>query len=89
MEINWLVRINNPVWWFQIFLAVFTPLLTYYGLNYNNLTRWDTLWDLLKKALGNPYILGLIIINLFNTINDPTTKGFSDSARALKYVVPN
>ena len=27
MDINWTVRINNPIWWWQVFLAVFTPLL--------------------------------------------------------------
>lgn len=89
MEINWIVRFNNPVWWFQVFLAIFSPLLAYYGLNYNQLTTWDTVFDLLKNALSNPYVLGLIIINVFNTINDPTTKGLSDSVRALKYIKPN
>lgn len=89
MEINWQVRFNNPVWWFQVFLAIFSPLLAYYGLNYNQLTTWDTVFDLLKNALSNPYVLGLIIINVLNTINDPTTKGLSDSVRALKYIKPN
>ena len=89
MDINWTVRINNPIWWWQIFLAVFTPLLTYYGLNFKDLTGWDKVFKLLKDALCSPYILGVIVINVLNTINDPTTQGISDSARAMKYVVPN
>ncbi len=89
MVINWLVRINNPVWWGQVFLAVFTPLLTYYGLNFKDLTGWDKVFDLFKKALSNPYVLGVILINVLNTINDPTTHGLSDSVRAMQYKVPN
>ena len=27
--------------------------------------------------------------NVLNTINDPTTQGINDSARAMKYVFPN
>lgn len=87
--INWTVRFNNPIWWWQIFLAVFTPLLTYYGLNFKDLTGWDKVFLLLKNALCNPYILGVIAINVLNTINDPTTKGISDSQRAMNYIIPN
>ena len=47
MDINWTVRINNPIWWWQVFLAVFTPLLTYYGLNFKDLTGWDKVFKLL------------------------------------------
>ena len=89
MDINWTVRINNPIWWWQVFLAVFTPLLTYYGLNFKDLTGWDKVFKLLRDALCNPYILGVIAINVLNTINDPTTQGINDSARAMKYVFPN
>lgn len=89
MEINWHVRFCNPVWWVQVTLAVASPILAYYGLNFRDLTTWSSVFDLLTKALKNPYILGLIILNVLNTINDPTTKGFSDSQRALSYVVPN
>lgn len=60
MDINWTVRINNPIWWWQVFLAVFTPLLTYYGLNFKDLTGWDKVFKLLKDALCNPYILRLL-----------------------------
>lgn len=89
MQINWVVRFNNPVWWFQVGLAVASPVLAYYGLSFKDLTSWDPLFDLTLKALKNPYILGLIVINVFNTFNDPTTQGFNDSARAMEYKLPN
>lgn len=89
MQINWHVRFCNPIWWMQIFLAVVSPILAYYGLNFRDLTTWKSFFKLLITALKNPYIVSLIIINILNTINDPTTKGFSDSQRALGYVMPN
>ena len=89
MQINWRVRFCNPVWWSQIFLAVASPILAYYGLNFRDLTTWGAILELLINALKNPYIVGLIIINVFNTINEPTTKGLSDSQRAMNYVMPN
>lgn len=89
MEINWQVRFHNPFWWLQIFLAVSSPVLAYYGLNFKDLTSWKSVFELFLNALKNPYILGLIFINVFNTINDPTTKGLSDSLKALGYVKPN
>lgn len=89
MDINWLVRFKNPIWWGQLFLAVASPILAYYGLNFKDLNTWHSVFDLILSAIKNPYIVGLIVVNVFNTINDPTTKGFSDSQRALNYVVPN
>lgn len=89
MDINWQVRIHNPVWWAQVFLAIASPILAYYGINFKDFTTWESVFNTLLNALKNPYVLGLIAINVINTINDPTTKGFSDSQRALHYVVPN
>lgn len=89
MDINWQVRIHNPVWWAQVFLAIASPILAYYGINFKDFTTWKSVFNTLLNALKNPYVLGLIAINVINTINDPTTKGFSDSQRALHYSVPN
>ena len=89
MDINWMVRFKNPIWWGQLFLAIASPILAYYGLNFKDLNTWNSVFDLLLNAIKNPYIVGLIAVNVFNTINDPTTKGLSDSQRALSYSVPN
>ena len=89
MDINWQVRFHNPIWWGQVFLAIASPILAYYGLNFRDFTTWGSVFGLVINALKNPYVLGLIAINVFNTINDPTTKGLSDSQRALHYVEPH
>ena len=85
---NLKVRFKNPVFIAQLILAILTPILAYAGLTMQDLTTWNTLGQLLLNALGNPYVLGLIIISIWNALNDPTTEGFSDSEQALKYDIP-
>ena len=85
---NLKVRFKNPVFIAQLILAILTPILAYAGLTMQDLTTWNTLGQLLLNALGNPYVLGLIIISIWNALNDPTTEGFLDSEQALKYDIP-
>ena len=87
-KINWKVRFKNPVWWVQIGLAILTPILAYAGLTAADLTTWQALGDLLLGAIGNPYVLGLVAVSVWNAINDPTTSGITDSVQALTYDKP-
>ncbi len=88
MSINWKVRIKNPLFWAQIVLSVLLPILGYMGLTVEDLTSWSVLGNALLQALYNPYVLGLVVVSVFNAITDPTTKGVSDSATALTYTEP-
>ena len=87
-KINWKVRIKNPLFWVQGVLAVFTPILAYLGLAADDLTSWKILGEILLEAVSNPYVLGLVIVSLWNAINDPTTSGISDSTQAMTYTTP-
>lgn len=86
--INWKVRLKNPVFIAQIILATLTPILAYMGLTFQDLTSWSALGNIILQAISNPYVVGLIIVSVWNAINDPTTNGLSDSAQALTYDVP-
>ena len=85
---NWKVRFKNPLFIAQIILAVLTPILTYAGLTVKDLTTWQALGDLLMGALSNPYVLGLVVVSVFNAVTDPTTSGVADSEQALTYTKP-
>lgn len=85
---NWLVRLKNPVFIAQIILAILTPVLAYVGLTAQDLTTWGALGRLLLEAISNPYVLSLVVVSVWNAINDPTTSGIKDSKRALKYNEP-
>jgi len=69
-------------------LAVLTPILAYAGLTVKDLTTWQALGDLLMGALSNPYVLGLVVVSVFNAVTDPTTSGVADSEQALTYTKP-
>lgn len=88
MKLNLKVRFKNPVFIAQLVLAILTPILAYAGLTAQDLTTWKALGDLLVGAISNPYVLSLVVVSIWNALNDPTTKGISDSTNALTYNSP-
>ena len=84
-KINWKVRFKNPLFIAQILISLFVPILTYFGLEAKDLTTWKSVIDLVVNALSNPYVVTMIVVSVFNAINDPVTKGLSDSERTLNY----
>lgn len=88
MKINWKVRFKNPLFIGQLIMAIILPILAYGGLTVQDLTTWAAVWQMLKEAILNPYVLGLVAISVWNAVNDPTTAGVSDSEKAMTYTVP-
>lgn len=88
MKINWKVRFKNPVFIAQLVLSILLPILSYLGLTVEDLTTWKALGDVLLQAVVNPYVLGMVVVSVWNALNDPTTKGASDSENALTYTEP-
>ena len=84
MKLNLPVRLKNPVFWAQLGLAVLTPILAYFG----DITSWPLLGQTLLAAVSNPYVCALAAVSVWNALNDPTTAGLGDSARALTYDSP-
>ena len=89
LGINWQVRFNNPTFWVNVGIAIITPILAYFGLTGADMTSWQTLGTTALNAASNPYVCILVIISVWNAVQDPTTKGVTDSARALTYTKPN
>ncbi|MDD9148172.1 phage holin [Sporolactobacillus sp. CQH2019] len=88
MKINWIVRLKNPVFIAQLVISVLLPILAYAGLTGADVTSWPILIGLIVAAVKNPYVLALVIVSVWHTVNDPTTSGLSDSDLALKYKAP-
>ena len=87
--INWKIRFKNPMFYAQLLIAVLTPILAYMGITAQDLTSWAVLGNVFFEAVKNPYVLALVIVSVYNAVVDPTTTGFSDSANALTYDIPN
>ena len=88
LKINWEVRFKNPLFWAQVAAAVLAPILAYFGMNWEELTTWGAIGGLLLEAVKNPVVAVSVVVSVWNSINDPTTQGLSDSVRALGYTSP-
>lgn len=89
-NINWKVRFNkdNITFIIRFVAALIIPVLAYLGLEVTDLTSWTLIGDVLLQFISNPFLLGLTVINALNMIPDPTTKGITDSEKALNYTEP-
>ena len=90
MNINWKIRFSkaNKIFLARFVLAIFVPILTYFGLEAKDLTTWQAVFDLAIKAVSNPFVVGFTVVNIINVLPDPTTTGLSDSSRAMSYTEP-
>ena len=86
---NLKVRLRNPIFWIQLLLGIFATALAYAGLTASDMTTWGAVWEVLKGAFTNPYCLFLMASNIWAALNDPTTAGITDSARAKNYKKPS
>lgn len=79
-HINWKERLNT-VFVVQVILSVFVPVLAYFGISANQLTTWDSVGNLIVSAVSNPYVIGTMVVGLWNAINNPLTKGLGDKQK--------
>jgi uncharacterized membrane protein len=77
-KFDWKERFKNKIFWVNTILAVATPILAYFGINGSDLTTWGSLFGLILDALKNPYVVGLVLVSLWNNVINPVTKGITD-----------
>lgn len=82
-RINWLVRVKNKAWWLALIPAVLWLIQAIaavfgYQLDFGDLG--NRLKAVVEAVFGVLVLMGITI--------DPTTKGWSDSERAMQYDEP-
>ena len=77
-KFDWKERFKNKIFWVNTILAVATPILAYFGISASDLTTWGSLFGLILDALKNPYVVGLVLVSLWNNVINPVTKGITD-----------
>lgn len=83
MQINWLVRIKNKMFWIALIPAVFIliqAILQVIGIDFDYTEISMRLTGVVEALFVVLAILGIVV--------DPTTDGWSDSFRALGYSNP-
>lgn len=88
LGINWTVRSKHPQFWLGIALSILVPPLTYTGTEFSEVTSWGKFFTILGDGFRNPYIVLMMLVGIYNTIVDKTTKGFGDSYIAKQYLRP-
>ena len=84
MRINWIVRIKNKTFWLSIIPAILlliTSVASVFGYKLD-------LSDLQGKLLGVVEAV-FVVLTVLGVVVDHTTKGLSDSDRAMTYDEPN
>ena len=84
MRINWIVRIKNKTFWVSFIPAILlliTSVANVFGYTLD-------LSDLQSKLLGVVEAV-FVVLAVLGVVVDHTTKGLSDSDRAMTYDEPN
>lgn len=76
-------RFRNPVFWIQVIGAGLLAALGYNSLQPQSLTTWSSVWKLLVDTINNPYLLALVLWNIWCAYNNPKTKGLTDGGEPL------
>lgn len=83
MKINWTVRIKNKLFWVTIIpmvLLLAQQVCALFGVSFDFSGLSESLVSIVGTVFG--------ILALIGIVADPTTKGLSDSARAMTYKTP-
>lgn len=83
MKINWKVRLKNKTFWVSIIpalLLLIQQICSLFGITLELNDLSDKLIEITGTVFSALALLGIV--------NDPTTQGLSDSARAMTYEKP-
>lgn len=82
MKINWKVRLKQPAFWIAT-----TPVVI--SFVYSVLAMAGVVPSITESSIQNLYIAVVAVLAQLGITVDPTTKGLSDSERAMTYKKPN
>lgn len=82
MKMNWKVRLRNPVFWTSFLAALVTFVYSVLGL-------FGVVPGIAQEQILQIVSAVLSFLATIGVLIDPTTKGLSDSERAMQYEKPN
>ena len=83
MAINWKVRLKNPQFWVSLIAAVLLLVKVVAAL-----FGYEFDFGELNEKLDAVVEAVFVLLAILGIVNDPTTKGLSDSKLAMTYEVP-
>lgn len=81
--INWKIRFKNPVFYIQLIVSIISSIFAYMGITASEITSWYKLFEIIRQAFSNPYIIFIMVISIYNfLIESSQQKVISDSKKA-------
>lgn len=83
MKVNWLVRIKNKAFWMAIIPAMFLlvqQISAIFGYTFDFTPLVEQILEVVNTIF--------LVLAILGIVNDPTTKGLSDSYLARTYTNP-
>jgi phi LC3 family holin len=81
MKINWKVRLRQPAFW----IATIPVVISFV---YSVLALAGVVPSITEESVQNLFIMAVSLLAQLGIVVDPTTKGVSDSDRAMNYDKP-
>lgn len=81
MKINWKVRLKQPAFW----IATIPVVISFV---YSVLALLGVVPSITEESVQNLFIMAVSLLAQLGIVVDPTTKGVSDSDRAMNYDKP-
>ena len=67
--INWKIRFKNPVFYIQLIVSIISSIFAYMGITASEITSWYKLFEIIRQAFSNPYIIFIMVISIYIQIN--------------------
>ena len=71
-------RLTNPIFYVNTLIGIAAIVGGYFGLTGADFTTWSKLFETIQSALGNPYVIGMIVAYVYGVIVNTDSKGFTD-----------
>jgi phi LC3 family holin len=85
---NLKIRFKNPHYVISLLVSLAMTILAAQDLTAADMTTWAGVWEVLKAFVANPYLIFLVLSQLYQASLDPTTKGLGDSPNVKSYDTP-
>ena len=68
--INWKIRFKNREFFIQLIVSIISSIFAYMGITASEITSWYKLFEIIRQAFSNPYIIFIMVISIYNFLID-------------------
>lgn len=88
LGLNLKARASNPRFWITLIAVLISYIVTSMGAQIEDFNTWGDLLAMFRDFFSTPGKVIPVVVGIWGTLIDPTTKGFKDSDLVLSYDKP-